>query len=568
MQIKALIKTHKLAIILAVMVGLVSVAPQLYILRDKNYQGIQMFGTDAEYFYVGRFNQALDENYSHGPFPNDPGKDYYLAPKLGERIIALFAKIFNTRVIEINVALKFIGPILLFLILYGWILEMFSWKTVALIAPLFVIFGINLLNPADLLRLGLLKTSVDSFLPYTRPISPLLSSLFLFSGLWGIYRSVSNKLSLKISAALGILISLSLYVYIFTWTFLVVVLGLYFLYFLVKKEWQKAKYFFTTLGLNGIVVLPYFLNLLRARADQDYLYMAAREGLIHTRAPILGGWVVAGFLALIFLWPSAYRNVKYFFLFLFGALVVVLNQQVITGSEIQAGHYHWFTTKPLIAIMLGFLILYLAGKIVSNHKFKIAVPVLLVAGLFFNGIIIQAHSYSANYQTYQKNQRYASMLAFINDTYGKKNNIFTNTDLSFLILAYTHHAALMASDSYIESQVHRQDILFLEYRLKGTLSKSIMGVIFRDREYVTSTLFGVYYRDMPGNSPLSDGDLEKLALAYGVFYKIPLDQVFKNLNIDLVIVDDGIDSGYFDKLAFLARVYSKNNLFVYQVKPK
>lgn len=568
MQIKAAIKSHRIAIIIAVMVGIVSVAPQIYVLMGPNYKGIQMFGTDAEYFYIGRVNQALYEDYSKGPFPVDPGKNYYLAPKLGERLMAVFAKIFNARVIEINVALKFIGPALLFLILYGWLLEMFSLRGVALIAPLFVIFGINLLNPTDLLHLGLLKTSIDTFLPYTRPISPLISSLFLFLGLWGIYRLAYGKSYLKTVIILGILVGVSLYEYIFTYTFLAVVLGLYFLYFLLTKEWNKAKYFFITLAINGIVALPYLFNLLRAKVDQDYLYMVAREGLIPTHAPILGTWVIVGFLAIMFLWPAGYKNVKYFFLFLLGALVVVLNQQIITGSEIQAGHYHWFTTKPLIAIILSFLILYWVEKLVSSNKLKIVASVLLGLILFFNAIIIQVHSYSANYQTYQKNQRYVPILTFLDDTYTTKKNILASTDLSFLISTYTHHVTPMLSDSYTESQAHRREMLFLEYRLRGVDDKNIMSVVLHNKAYVTSTLFGVYYRDLPGSPLLSDEDLKKLAMEYNEFYKISLDQVFKNNKIDLTVADSSIDSSYFDKLAFLSKIYTKDGLSLYQIKPK
>ena len=71
MRIIEIIKSHKVAVILAILVGLVSVAPQLYVLKDHNYRGIQMFGTDAEYFYVGEVNGALYEDYSKGLFPTE-----------------------------------------------------------------------------------------------------------------------------------------------------------------------------------------------------------------------------------------------------------------------------------------------------------------------------------------------------------------------------------------------------------------------------------------------------------------------------------------------------------------
>src|SRR5258708_6021732 len=213
------IKHHCVAIFLAVIVGLISVAPQLYVLKDARYQGIQMFGTDAEPFYLAEMNQARYEDYSQGIFPPDPGKNYYLAPKLGARLIAGLSSIFRTRVIEINVWLKFFGPVLLLLILYGWLYEMFSSRLIALVGGLFVMLGINLLTLVDLVHLGLLKTSAGDFLPYTRPLSPLISSMLLFLGLWGIYRLVARKAGFNTALLIGVLAGISLYEYFYTWIF-------------------------------------------------------------------------------------------------------------------------------------------------------------------------------------------------------------------------------------------------------------------------------------------------------------------------------------------------------------
>lgn len=575
MEIKAAMKSHRIAILLALLVGLVSVAPQLSVVRDAHYKGIQMFGTDAENQYIGRVNQALYEDYSQGSFPVDPGKNYYLAPKLGERLMALFAKIFNTRVIEINVALKFVGPVLLFFILYAWLLEMFSLRAIALIAPLFVILGINLLSPTELLRLGALKASVDSFLPYTRPISPLISSLFLFLGLWGTYRLAHEKSTPKTASVLGILVGLSLYSYIFTYSFLVVVLGLSLLYFLIQRDWRKVKNSFIALAVSGIVVVPYLVNLLRARTDPDYLYMAARQGLVHTHAPILGGWVVVGFLALIFIWPRAYSNTKHYFLILFSALVVVLNQQLITGVRMQPGHYHWFTTKPLVAIIISVCMLYWLERVVSDNRWKTATVAVIGSVFFLNAIAIQAHSYSVNYPMYEKNQRYASLFTFLDTTYTTKMNIWANPDrevsypeLSFLISAYTHHNAAMVSDNYSDSQNHVRDMLFLNYRLHGIDDKNILKTMQRDRDNVTTSLFGVYYRDMPGGRQLSDSELQKLALVYNQFYAVPLGQVLRGLRINLIVEDTTANNFRLDVFSFLSRVYDNDGLYVYELKNK
>lgn len=569
MQIKTIIQSHTVAITLAIIVGGVSIAPQLYLLKDQNYKDIQMFGTDAEYDYVAKMNQASYDDYSKGPFPPDPGRNYYLAPKLGERTMGFLATVSHTRAIEINVIFKFVCSALLFLILYGWLLEMFSLKAVALIVPLFVILGVNLLSPVEIWKLASLKTSIDTFLPYTRPISPQISSIFLFLGLWGIYNWGLKESRLKTAIFLGVLSGLSLYEYIYTWTFLTVVLSLYLVYFVLYKKTEKAKYFSCTLAINGIIAFPFFINLLKARLDPDYIDTAARIGTISSHTPIFGVWILLGYLALIFLWPrDKYRDIKYFFLFLFTALVVVLNQQIITGLKLQPGHYHWYTTKPLIAIIIIFLGIYCIKRAVTNKKLRIAIPVFLGAIFFLNAIVIQTHSYATNYPTYEKNQRYAPLLSFLNGTYQQEKTIWADPDLSTLIMAYTQHNAPdnRHAQYYLDSRNHLRDMLFLEYRLKGVTEKNITSVMESERDYVTSKIFGIYYRDLPGDRKIPEAELNKLVLEYKEFYKIPLDQVFKNVKIDLIVEDKVNNDLSIDKLAFLSRISIGDGLYVYQFK--
>ncbi len=567
-RIKEFLKAHWIAVVLAFMVGAISVAPQIVAMRDAQYKGIQMFGTDAEYFYVGRMNHSLYEDYSQGPFPVDPGKNYYLLPKLGERLMAAFSVLFHTQVPQVNVALKFFGPVILTLILYGWSFEMFSSKTSALISSSFVILGINLLDPGNPFA------TIGNFLPYTRPLSPLLSSLFLFLGLWGIYRLwfFKPKLRLAFSLMLGAWIGLSLYEYIYSWTYLVVVLGLCLLYLVFKREWNKVKYFFIALLANFIALIPYFHNLLIARKDSDYLYMAARQGLLHSHAPILGIWVVIGAVIVIFLWPAPHQNTKRFFIILVSALFVVLNQQIITGLLIQPGHYHWFTTKPIIAIIISFVGLYWLRKFFANKKLQTGFVVLLLGLFFINAIAIQAYSYSDAYPTFQKLQKYAPVLAFLNQTYPLKKNVFITSDFdvvytqaSYLVLDYTHLNAPLVPDNYSESLDTVRDQLFLGYRLRGIHGKDILGVLTQERGNVTTSLFGIYYRDLPGSHELSDTQLQDLSGEYAKFYKMPIKDVFEKLHLDIIINDNGNTN--LASLPFLKIVYTEGDMVVYEFNP-
>ena len=195
--------------------------------------------------------------------------------------------------------------------------------------------------------------------------------------------------------------------------------------------------------------------------------------------------------------------------------------------------------------------------------------------LFLNSIVIQTNSYSSNYPAYQQNQRYVPLFAFLDDAYPQKKNIWVTPDLdlaypevSYLILAYTHHNAPMVLDNYSASQKHTHDMLFLQYRLKGISNKNITSILTQDKVYIASALSGVYYRDLPGDHQLPDVELHKLVLGYDTFYRTPLNQVFKNMNIDLVVEDKKNNDLHLEKLSFLSKVYEDNNLFVYQIKNK
>jgi hypothetical protein len=558
------LQSHYVAVVFAIFIALISVAPQIYVLQDAGYKGIQMFGADAEYDYVAKVNKAQYADYSKGPFPPDKGKNYYLAPQLGERMMALAAKILHVRAIDINVIFKFLSAAVLFLLIYFWVLYMSSSKEIALIASLFVLLGTNLFDPAEIFRMISLKTGIDSFLPYTRPISPQISSFFLFGGLWGIYRLVYGDYRLRIAIVIGLISGLSLYSYIYTWTFLTVLLGLYFIHLIAQKKYERAKNIFYALLANGALALPFFINLLKARVDIDYADTALRIGAIHSRAPVFGLLFALACAALVFLWPREHKNVKYFFLFNIAALAVVLNQQLITGLKLQPGHYHWYVTKPLLALIASFLALCWAQRIWA-YRGKAIMAVLLAIVFLANAAVIQAHSYSANYSAYAENQRYAPLLSFLDAAYPQKKNIWTEHNLSTLIMAYTRHNAPDNAHAmyYIASQKHLRDMVFLEYRLKGVEAEDIAGALDRDREYVTARTWGIYYRDLPGTHEISDVELNSVAAGYREFLKIPLEGVLKDMDIDIIVVDSDNDKPELDKAQFLTKI-TAGKFLVYQ----
>ncbi len=513
-------KRHWLAFVLAFLVGVISIAPQLYAYRDANYKGIQMFGADAEYDYVAKMNQGF----------SDAGKPVYLAPQLGERFMGSIARMSHARVIEVNVAFKFLSAVALFLILYGMLLEIFGLRMIAILGPLLVMLGITILN---------FKIHVDTFLPYTRPISPQLSSILLFLGMWGTYRIATRPTRYRLAIFLGLLTALSLYVYIYTWAFLMGLLGLYALYHIAKRHWPALKPFAVSIGVSMAGAIPFLVNAVHARGNADYLDTGARIGLIHTHMPLVGLWLLGGIILVALLWPREQQRSKYFFLASFSALVILLNQQIITGIRLQPGHFQWYFIKPLVAITIVVVGWYWAGKFVSRLRYRVILGVLAGMIFFANGIYVQAYSYRQNYDTFLHNQQAAWVMNFLNSTYPDKKTIWADHDLSTLIEAYTHHTApnKTMAPYYLDSREHLRDMLFLEYRLRDITPDIILRTLQQERDYVTGRIFGIYYRDLPGSHTLPDAYLEQLAEQYKIFYATPVGIAYKKLGIDIFITD-------------------------------
>ena len=182
--------------------------------------------------------------------------------------------------------------------------------------------GYNLLDGfvpvKDLLTLSV---NSNSFLPYTRPPHPIISSFFIFGGLYLIYL-LSEKIndgldvSWKYVLALGFVSGVSIYSYIYAWSFLVVFLGLYGVYFLFKKDFEAFWVFVKVAIINLLITIPYWMNVLEARAHPFYTESSLRVGLINTHAPIFSVWLLLVILVIFFLWPKEelWRKIKPFFL--------------------------------------------------------------------------------------------------------------------------------------------------------------------------------------------------------------------------------------------------------------
>lgn len=568
----SLLAKHWSALVIATLVGLVCVAPHVYFaVSTPNYAGIALIGSDGEGHYAARINQIYAGHLSLGntflPNKNQP----YLQPALGEIIVAGVGKITGMSASQVNTFSKFLFPFLVTLLLYAFAYALFSSRLIGLFAALFALFGDNLISGPNA-WIGLLQgtSSATDFLPYVRPINPEVSGLFFFAALYIFYRvfAVRGLPRLWESIAVGVLTGASLYMTPYTFTFLVLFLGISFLWFLRRKAYQNALHLVYAGATAFILLIPFLFNYIALVAHPDYADTAMRYGLIVSHAPALGIWILLMLGLSLFLWPKQYKDARIFFIISGITLLVLTNQQILTGHALQLSHYHWYITKPLVGIMLGMFAVVIAQYIFRNKLLRNGVYLLAALIFLYNAALVQIYSYQAHYAYAAAAQTYAPTLAYLN-TIPTKQTAWANKSLSVYIPLYTKHNA--PNNDYASSYLVGNDFLvermLLQYRLSGILPSDIAIQLKVDRATVSGQIFQLYWRDQGGSyDAIPDSYLDAYAAQYKNIYAKPLPQLFKDMGATMIVWDKAADaSWHIDLLPFAHKTFEDGSIAVYQL---
>lgn len=429
------LKRHAAAYGMALIMGALMLAPYAYFTFSQNYRGIAMMGQDAEEHYLARIQEAYDGYPSLGsvflPYKDTP----YLLPGLGENFVAGLGHILGMAAPQVNLFSKFVFPFFVFLLLYGFALEVSRSRASALLGATVAMLGTVLMsNPHEILAL-LQGSSVTAGITWSRPINPEVSGLLLFGALWLIYRAYRTRvLGLWQMLAIGTLTGMALYVSVYVWSFLGVLILILFCYTLWQRDYQLAKRFFVTGSVALLYAIPFAINFLQAKAHASYTATTLAQGVLTSHAPVLGLWIGVLLLMPILLWPKALAESRTFFVICAVTLLVVLNQQVLTGFYLQPGHYHWYITKPLVGIVLG-LCVALWAKHFYGTRMQLLVCAVGILMLLAHGALAQKVFYLKNLPEANAVQAYAPLFNYLNEH--SSEVIYTNPLLSIYVPIYT-----------------------------------------------------------------------------------------------------------------------------------
>ncbi len=536
---------HVTAYVLAFIFGVVTIAPYAYFaLTAPGYAGIAMMGQDAEEHYLARMQEA----YEGRPLLNNVFTAYkdtsYLSPGLGEAVIAGIAKITGLRVPDVSVAVKFFLPVIIFLLIYGFGLAVSQSRLAALTGASLGMLGVDIMSNVHELIALLHGSSLADGIMWARPINPELSGILLFGGLWLLYRAYTRRehTSWLLVGAAGVTIGLSLYLSPYVWSFLGVLLLTLFVSECVRKNFASALRLFYTGAFALVLAIPFVLNYVVARVQPGYEFASQFAGILTSHLLSLGIWIAVLLILPFLVWRNQLAPSRLFFILCGLSLLIVLNQQIITGFYLQPGHYHWYITKPLVGLMLGWYGTLLLIRF-TGMRATTVVCSIGIAMLFVHGGLAQHNFYGKHLPEAQGSQEYAPVFAYLNHV--PTMSVYANSTLSNYLAIYTNDDAPGSwyAGLYLLPVNYLHERLFFEYRLRGITADESLTTMKAERHAILMQLFLGNWSGIPNNTAqLPDSILEELAQEYRAYVHIPISDLMHMLRITYVLQDKTNDA--------------------------
>jgi len=432
-----LIHKHFLAIVFALFIGAIMVGPQLLFIYSSgsDYRGIYMANTDAEYHYMARMQEAVDNGGLGNPFiyENKTGVPSTIYT-ISETILAWPAKIFNFSIPNLNLFYKFLLPVIIGLLIYSFVFRLIDSRMWSVAAMFAVLFGSTLLSFPDIIHFLHWDQVYGSFAIYSRPINPEVSSIIFFVYLH-LLLSALNKKTWAIFTFLGVILGLSFYIYFYSYTFFLALNAVLLIMNLISKKYDIVLKIAGATSLGIGIGLWSIMNTIAIYTHPNYKFMAELIDVASTHHPIFS---VFGLLTLVVLILFSWHNrEKNNLLFLWSLLItsfIVINQQVITGILLQEGHYHWYFNVPIFIFVFIFVLYYLVNN-KPRWSFGLAVTICIISTA--STFQIQSSSYHMNFSEATNNQRYGMVISWLNENTSKESVVFADNYLSQLIPAYT-----------------------------------------------------------------------------------------------------------------------------------
>lgn len=435
-----LIVAHRLVVASGVVLYLFLIFPLFIfpIAAEDYYKGIDVIYTSAgnadAVFYLAKGKEVL-EGHSLGNLFLKEGKNRQdinfsnaeRIPTLPLKLLGLADKVDIVTVYNIY---GFICLMVIIFLIYAFVFRISRDKLLSTLIPI-VIIGAYLIIKDK--ALGYPESNM-----YLRPIQPATNIITLFIYLHLLYSAIKNN-DRKFLILSGLMFGMLFYVAYFVWSFALAITGMLFLlYVFIKKDFVLAKRLLTILFF-GLFIGSFRLWSLYKFYSGDvgkitifFLAAAKDHTPIFHRMPL----IATTFLFVIF--GRRYKFEDYFWLFLAIILAswAALNQQIITGIQMQPDHYDQYFIIPF-----SFLIsLYVLSSFVANKKARIFIFIFFTVVVSYSVFLSQWRYADKILSQRMRDQNYREIIDFLNKENGQKVILTAENNISGLLFSvYTQH---------------------------------------------------------------------------------------------------------------------------------
>jgi len=434
-----------------------------------------------------------------------------------------------------------------------------------LISSLAIMLTPNLTDPGALWDLLANQSVTDTFLAYSRLISPQVHSLFFFSFFLFFWMFLEKKKWIY-GLASGIIFGLLFYTYPFAWMFV----GSFFVFLALicvfRKKWLRIRNLVLISLIALLVASPFIFNLVQAMKDPVYPDVSLRYGWVKSHLPQIGITFLVLLIVFLLFFPRKGKKRYDFSLAVVLTPLILLNQQVITGYLLGPARYHHYYYKPFVLIFLLIIVFFQVRKV-----WKWLVLVILLIG-FYNAWLIQATSYALYEPLGIENQKYGAVFRWLNENGNKDEVVLANSYISDLIPIYTslNTAANLDAHYSLVSDKQLLQRMFLLYRLNGVGADNVKETFYRDREIISKNIYAQKYHKQFGSyEAIPDQELDLFVKDYLDSLTNPIENILKRYQVRYLIWDTGNNSAWnVDQYQFLSLSYQQGGFKIYELRGK
>lgn len=441
---------------------------------------------------------------------------------------------------------------------------------------------------------------VESIKPSLVIVTFFYATLFIF------FKSVSPKKSRVIG--LGILYGLTFYTYPFYWMYATILMGLFGLFYLWRKNWEKFKKLLLS-GSIGLLISSYFwlmyVKFLNLPQHNDIFDRSANPDIGHFFRFSQWWWylIFALLLGLLFIWSKrkSQQPVFTFLTIMILGGVIGLNSQVILGVAPEPDH--WYAKILFLPLFLvEFILIIWAIDSLKEHfnsKRKIVAGCLIffIAFVMLNAVLSEIAIARREAKLHIVPKPILESMEWINNNVAKDSVIASPSLYIQTLVPYFTSARVLVPMSWNTTAAEEEirERLFIDYKLYGVLPEKFAQIFkseaadvtwYNDGRGIIATPNPINYIYGFGNrrinsarfqdsldshfipNPFFAGRVREDLLAQYNQFTSSTSNLLKKYRLDYLYVGQFerlIGTENFDKLSYLHKVYDQNDVQIYKV---